>query len=268
MQKALFADERVKKMSENPGNQAFLRTLEDQVSDDDMDLIDVVEDPQSESSQSQSQEREQGQEKEQEQGERKDGVLVPNSQPTTDRPPAHMRRTKNGKKPSNIGEIRESLSSLLDEPEGSFVAPTELGSDSEDEASRDKENVGPRNSAVKDRISLGRASGSSAGGRRAFAGSSQGVRAPTLLRRATSNSLVSNLNETSGSKGGAGGDMFGEKIRKGAGRGTGAFGGAATGGGVGKAESAGDAKRRERRMRGAEERLRAARGLFGGVAFE
>lgn len=258
-------------MSENPGNQAFLRTLEDQVSDDDMDIIDIVEEPGSESSQSQSQEREQAQaqeekEKEKEKGERRDGVVVPNSQPATDRPPAHMRRTKNGKKPSNIGEIRESLSSLLDEPEGSFVAPTELGSDSEDEASRDKENVGPRN-AVKDRISLGRATGSSASGRRAFAGASQGGRAPTLLRRATSNSLVSNLSETS-SKGGAAGDMFGEKIRKGAGRGTGAFGGAGRGGGVGKAESAGDAKRRERRMRGAEERLKAAQGLFGGVAFE
>ena len=198
MQKALFADERVKKMSEDPGNQAFLRTLEDQISDDDMDLIDVVEEPGSGSSQSQSQEGEQGQGQENGEKEgRRDGVLVPNSQPTTDRPPAHMRRTKNGKKPSNIGEIRESLSSLLDEPEGSFVAPTELGSDSEDELSRDKENLGPRN-AVKDRISLGRASGSSGAGRRAFAGSSQGAKAPTLLRRATSNSLVSNLSETFG----------------------------------------------------------------------
>ena len=274
MQKALFADERVKKMSENPGNQAFLRTLEDQVSGDEMDLIDIEE---PETSQSQSQSQEKG--KDVVAGEKKGeaGVLVPNSQPVAaNRAPAHMRRTKEGRKPSNIGEIRESLSSLLDEPSGSsVVAPTEFGSESEDDGGAgDKENVSPRqrrrgSGPVKDRISLRRAAptaAESAGGRRAFTAGSQGFRAPTLLRRATSSSLAASVAESSSSSGGGRkkevDGMFGEKIRKGAGRGSGVVKG------VEVRESKGEVKRRERRMKGAEERLRAARGLFGGVAFE
>src|SRR5436190_19002525 len=39
MQRALFADERISKVAENPRNQAFLRTIEDRGSDDDMDFI-------------------------------------------------------------------------------------------------------------------------------------------------------------------------------------------------------------------------------------
>ena len=42
MQKALFSDERVKKIAENPGNQAFLRTIEDHGSDDEMDFLDFA----------------------------------------------------------------------------------------------------------------------------------------------------------------------------------------------------------------------------------
>lgn len=256
MQKALFADERVKKMSENPGNQAFLRTLEDNASGDELDIIDI-EEPEPSQSQSQSQEHEPVQQKE--------DVLVPNSQPAADRPPAHQRRTKNGKKPSNISEVRESLSSLLDEP--SVIAPTQFGSDSEDDGGN-KENVSPpRRGPVRDRIAMKRASTSesSSGGRRAFVGSSQGFRVPTLLRRATSSSLSSNLKASSADGKKAADSMFGEKIKKGAGRGTGVVAGERRA--VVK-ESAGDARRREKRMKGSEDRLRAARGLFGGAAFE
>lgn len=256
MQKALFADERVKKMSENPGNQAFLRTLEDNASGDELDIIDI-EEPESSQSQSQSQSQAPAQQKE--------DVVVPDSQPAANRAPAHQRRTKNGRKPGNISDVRESLSSLLDEP--SVIAPTEFGSDSEDEGG-DKENVSPRRRGpVRDRIAMKRASTSesSNGGRRAFAGSSQGFRAPTLLRRATSSSLASNLTASSGDGKKKADSMFGEKIKKGAGRGTGVVAGERRA--VAK-ESAGDARRRERRMKGAEDRLKAARGLFGGVAFE
>ncbi|SPO06636.1 related to MRC1 - Mediator of the Replication Checkpoint [Cephalotrichum gorgonifer] len=285
MQKALFADERVKKMSEKPGNEAFLRTLEDRMSGDEMDFIDIIDDGESEeeSSQSQSQPRSRSRSQDR-QGQAE--VLVPNSQPTTttDRPSANMRRTKGGRKPSNIGDIRQSLSTLLDEPASSVIAPTEIDSESEDDEFRsNKENVSPRrhSGAVQDRISSRRtsSSGSSVNGRHAFAMGStqQGFKAPTLLRRATSNSLVSNLTSTSGGSGdgaGADGGMFGDKIKKAVGRGSGvAFGGAEPKGSsfgrkAAETGAGAEAKRKERKMKDVEARLKAARGLFGGVAFE
>lgn len=239
MQKALFADERVKKISEDPGNQAFLRTLEDQGSGDEMDFIDVQEpEVEGDQSQSQSQEREQEKEKGQE-----GAVLIPNSQPVN-RAPAHMRRTKNGKKASDISDIRESLSSLLDEP--SAIAPTELGSESEGDDAPNKENIYPPKGPVRDRITRGPSASIPPNARRGF-GPSQSFRAPSLLRKATSSS--------SDFAGGA--DMFGEKIKKGAGRGSGVV--------KERREGSGEVRRRERRMKGAEERLRAAKGLFGGT---
>ncbi|KAK3681471.1 MRC1-like domain-containing protein [Podospora appendiculata] len=124
MQRALFADERISKVAENPRNQAFLRTIEDHGSDDDMDFIfappPVLESQGSQSSVSADPET----------------TTIPDSQPTTSRPAANPRRTKEGKKPSNIGDIRESLSNLFDEPLNfsSVIPATELGSDSDGEA--------------------------------------------------------------------------------------------------------------------------------------
>ncbi|ROT41215.1 hypothetical protein SODALDRAFT_330932, partial [Sodiomyces alkalinus F11] len=228
MQKALFADERIKKMAEKPGNQAFLRTIEDRGSDEEMDFLDIGPDPMdvdvenSHNSSSSSQDQ-----------------TVPDSQPQAEsRAPlgtagnrgfANPRRTKDAKKkkkPSNIGEIRESLSSLLEEPEAPVIPVTEVGSDSsegeDDEVSgrsaaaaaasrSDKENTSPRGrnrrrtgmgsrpaaAGIIDRMSLKRESSSNASthSRVAFARSaaggsgSSGFKVPALLRRATTNSL-------------------------------------------------------------------------------
>lgn len=147
---------------------------------------------------------------------------------------ANPRRTKDGKrKPSNIGEIRESLSSLLEEPEGSIVPATEVGSDSEaeddDETSRraadaaasggDKENTSPKGrnrrrgrAAVIDRMSLKRESSSNASthSRTAFArptagvSGSSGFKVPGLLRRATANSISVTSGSSSTGAGGGG----------------------------------------------------------------
>ena len=58
MQKALFADDRIKKIAEKPGNSAFMRTLEDRESDDEMDFLEVgPETMDTEGSQSASQEQ-------------------------------------------------------------------------------------------------------------------------------------------------------------------------------------------------------------------
>jgi mediator of replication checkpoint protein 1 len=284
MQKALFADERVKKMAENPGNQAFLRTLEDHVSDDEMDIINVDEPDETEESQSQS-DVPQG--------------VVPDSQPTPKtqqpksgagkHPPAHMRRTKDGKKPSNLGEIRESLSSLLEDPDMAIVPATQYGSESEAEedpipstSRSDKENRSPppprnnrRTNEVCDRISLKRAnsSSSSVNARHAFTiGSTQsgGFNAPALLRRATSNSFMSSVSASSSGTStptdNPKHNSFGDKIKKGATKGSGIIRERDR---TGAKQLAGmREKRDQRRMKGAEERLRAVSGLFGGAKFE
>lgn len=227
MQRALFADERISKVAENPRNQAFLRTIEDRGSDDDDDMDFILAPPplpapaalerqDSASSAGQT-------------------ATIPASQPqAASRPPTNPRRTKEGRRPANIGEIRESLSNLLDEPLNSSIIPaTELGSSSESESehppnnssSSNKENRPGRRAkpdAIIDRIRLKRnnSSSSSASGTTtttttsttagtgsnrplAFAPSNNNsstangaaattpFRVPALLRRATTNSLMS-----------------------------------------------------------------------------
>lgn len=252
MQRALFADERISKVAENPRNQAFLRTIEDHGSDDDMDFLFAPPPPgpgvDSQDSQSE-----------------KEGTVIPDSQPqagagtgAAGRRIANPRRSKpkEGKKPSNVGDIRESLSNLLEDPlhSSSVIPATVLDSDEDEEmddleieppierdssagsaaSNSDKENRNPRRGrvAIVDRISLKRhassastASGSGGGDRLAFAtasSSSGSFKVPALLRRATTNSLMSGgtSSATSTSKdnnsGNGSGSVFGEdaKIKK------------------------------------------------------
>lgn len=289
MQKALFADERVKKMAENPGNQAFLRSIEDRGSDDDMDFLDVTEDLVREDSQSQSQSAQD------------DGQVVPDSQPrpalgaaAENRAPAHMRRTKGGRKPANIGEVRETLSNLLDEGrEVSVIPATEIGSDSEREEEEgdtssirsDKENHAPNprrgRQMVVDRITLKRNSSSvtSTGGnsRLAFAAqaSSSTFKVPALLRRATTNSLKSSSSGSSGGAtsvagdGGGSAGGFGEdaKIKKAASKRSGINAFARENERRAKlAEN--ERRRQEKKVRGAERRIGVVGGLLGKGSFE
>ncbi|KAK3942275.1 MRC1-like domain-containing protein [Diplogelasinospora grovesii] len=207
MQRALFTDERISKVASNPRNSAFLRSIEDRGSDDDDEMDFIL--PTAPAAPT---------------------AVIPNSQPDTNTGVSagtNPRRTtkNNGKKPANLGEIRESLSNLLDEPHTSSVIPaTELGSDDDSEnddepsSSSNKENQpntgsNPRRTtgsgggvAVVDRLTLKRNSSSSSmsrSGKLAFANpaaanssgaaNNGGFKVPGLLRRATTNSsLISN----------------------------------------------------------------------------
>lgn len=297
MQKALFSDERVKKMAENPGNQAFLRTIEDQGSDDEMDFLEIVEAPASQGDESQSQNEQPEQAEQQQQQQRQ---IIPDSQPRKplgsagdNRAPAHMRRTKDGKKPSNIGEVRETLSDLLEDGRHSSVIPaTEVGSDSEDEDARpasrgNKENHSPASrrsrNVVVDRISLKRnaSSGlSSSSNRLAFTtagGSSSSFKVPaSLLRRATTNSsLLSTASTTTSSSsttmatGSGSGSGFGEeaKIKKGAGKKSGINGFARDNEKMARMQE-NERRREEKKVRGAESRAGLVGGLLGKGSFE
>ncbi|OLN85562.1 Mediator of replication checkpoint protein 1 [Colletotrichum chlorophyti] len=297
MQQALFADERIKKIAEKPGNQAFLRTLEDRGSDDEMDFLDFAPEPM-ETDESQSQEQ--------------PTQTVPDSQPSAqrqplapapaaNRPPAHMRRTKDGKKPSNLGEIRESVSSLLEDSNADVIPATDPASDSEaDDESRpssprsNKENRSPaknprRTNArhVVDRLSLKRnpsSNMSTTSNKLAFAmpsvaasslSSSGSFKVPSLLRRATTNSSV--LSTGSSTIGGAGNSSFvaaaaggfGDdgKIKKNASKRSGVS--ALARENERKAAIQENEKRREaRKWKGAERRVKAVGGLFGAGKFE
>lgn len=301
MQRALLADEKLGKIAENPKRQAFLRAIEDRGSDDEMDFLeDFAEQDNAADSQSQSQAED-------------SPLRVPDSQPdvTMDslkrkrpdnaaegamRPPPSLRRTKLAKKPSNISEIRESLSSLIEEPNHISV-PTHSDSETDDELEiegapgleprreREKENRDPfalrrTNVQTVDRIALKRASSSSvsANARLAFSTSlstTPGFKVPALLRRATTNnSIASGSSSTNSSVSGgmsatermAGGPGT-EGIRRGGGKNSGVHFFARESerrAAVMKTEK----RREQKRFKGAEVRRKVVGGLFGGGKFE
>ncbi|KAK0652940.1 MRC1-like domain-containing protein [Cercophora newfieldiana] len=285
MQKALFADERISKVAENPRNQAFLRTIEDHGSDDDMDFIFAPSPtaPGLVSEDSQSSEKADGA-----------ATTIPDSQPQeSQRAPAHLRRTKPGKKPSHIGDIRESLSNLLDEPlNSSTVIPaTDIGSGSDDDeedpfppasssstTAPNKENRNPRRRpAVVDRISLKRNSSSNlsaTSNRLAFTSATSATgtfKVPALLRRATTNSLISSSSSTTSSTGvtthNASADTSSSKIKKPTGKWSGVNYFAREN--ERRAAVAEMERRREaKKWKGAEGRSKVVGGLFGGGKFE
>ncbi|KAI0443738.1 hypothetical protein F4803DRAFT_514030, partial [Xylaria telfairii] len=217
MQKALFADERIGKIAENPRNAAFLKSIEDVNNDDEWDFGENFADTTSTSGDdSQSQNASSANE-----------AILDSQPPTTGRkrsrtddhaprPAPNERRPKADARPSSIAEVRKSLSTLLDEPNastGSIIPATEVDSDSDKEGERlstphlNKENRRPSRQAgggVVDRITLKRNSSSSlstgsATSKLAFTAPSStgsGFKVPALLRRATTNStkLVSNSN--------------------------------------------------------------------------
>lgn len=293
MQKALFADERISKVAENPRNQAFMRTIEDIGSDEEMDFLYEPAPGDNKDSQEESQDNHP----------QSTGSVVPDSQPAAagtmsapaKRAPAAERRTKPSKKPSNIGEIRETLSNLLDEPSGnSIISATDFGSDSEegggdedDGGSSNKENANPRRGRsrhagqVVDRISLkrqGSSNVSTGGSRLAFAApnsSNAGFKVPALLRRATTNSLISTGSSSASGKGGAAGASgssaggFGEeaKIKSKAGKKSG-ISYLARENDRRKAVDEAEKRREQRKFRAVEGRSKVVGGLFGAGKFE
>lgn len=296
MQRALFSDERISKVAENPRNQAFLKTIEDAGSDDDMDFLFAPPPrvPGLDSQDSQASDASTTPAA---------AVTIPDSQPQP-----NPRRTKT-KPPSNIGDIRHSLSNLLDEPlhstsSSSVIPATDLdsnsGSDDEaDEAdeptpttttTKEKETQpgNPRRRpAVVDRISLKRNSSSSlsttssTSNRQAFttttsSTSTGGFKVPALLRRATTNSLISSSSTTASRTGvttdtasgaGAGAGAGVGKIKKSAGKRSG-ISYLARENERRAAVSEMEARREAKKWKGAEGRGKVVGGLFGGGKFE
>ncbi|KAI1270456.1 hypothetical protein F5Y18DRAFT_13663 [Xylariaceae sp. FL1019] len=297
MQKALFADERIGKIAENPRNAAFLKSIEDRNSDDEWDFGDnfAAETTATGGDDSQSQSQPQADE------------AIPDSQPPAGgrkrsrmddhaRPDAKARRTQEDARPASLADVKRSLSSLLEEPNGSVgsvIPSTNPESDDEERpttANSDKENRRPRRSTgVVDRIALKRnssnASTSSTGsGRLAFAAPSaggSGFKVPALLRRATTNSLMSQGSQSqptsvtgsttvrpSGGSLNKAGSFGGDgKLKKNAGKRSGISGFAHENERRAKvAES--ERRREERKWKGAEGRGKVVGGLFGGGRFE
>ncbi|KAG4440535.1 hypothetical protein IFR05_004005 [Cadophora sp. M221] len=298
MRKALLADERIGKIAENPKRQAFLRAIEDRGSEDEMDFLeDFAEQDEGTDSQSQSQSQGEGAPQ-----------VVPDSQPTSmgppkrkhsddsadsqNRAPPHLRRTKPGKKPSNLSEIRESLSSLIEEP-NAVLAPEDSGSESEDELEieggedlgpskeKNKENRDPfalrrTKVSVVDRISLKRASSSSISNSTKLAftvsSSTAGFKVPPLLRRATTNNSLASSTSSSVSGGMSGtermaGGAGNEGVKRGGGKNSGVNYFARES--ERRAAVAKTEKRREMKMvKGAQNRRKVVGGLFGGGKFE
>ncbi|KAJ1326601.1 mediator of replication checkpoint protein 1 [Microdochium nivale] len=301
MQKALFADERIGKIAENPRNSAFMKSIEDRDSDDEFDFDDnFAEEKPEEESQSQE-------------AAGMDGEAIPESQPapakageTTNtgrkrsrmddqsaRPAPHSRRAvaRGEARASSLAEVQRSLSSLLEEPNASLIPATDFGSDSEGEEQTsatpsNKENqtvAGYTKAAVVDRIALKRGSSNASTGsnssRLAFASAgsaSGGFKVPALLRRATTNSLLSSsststvagpsngMQPNTGKTGG-----FGEeaKLKKNAGKKSGVnYFARET---ERRAVVADKEKKREaRKMKGVEGRASVVGGLFGKGSFE
>jgi mediator of replication checkpoint protein 1 len=296
MRKALLADERIGKIAENPKRQAFLRAIEDRGSEDEMDFLDDFAE-QDDGTDSQSQSQGEGSQQ-----------VVPDSQPTVmgppkrkhssdaeaieNRPAPHLRRTKPAKKPSNLSEIRESLSSLIEEPNAVIMA-AESGSDTEDELEiegdddlssqkvRDKENRDPfalrrTNVPIIDRISLKRASSNTVSNstRLAFATTSAtpGFKVPPLLRRATTNSSIASSTSSSVSGGMSAtermaGGAVSDGVRRGGGKNSGVHYFARES--ERRAAVVKTEKRREQKLvKGAQVRRKVVGGLFGGGKFE
>lgn len=294
MRKALLTDERIGKIAENPKRQAFLRAIEDRGSDNEMDFLDEVAEKEDTDSQSQSQ---------------AEGMpdIIPSSQPaemgppkrkrsddesmSEARAPPNQRRTQHGKKPSNLSEIRESLSSLIEEPNSMIV---EEPSDSEDELeiegdedlisapAKNKENRDPfalrrTNIQVIDRITLKRESSSTISNtsRMAFSAASAtpGFKVPALLRRATTNSSITST--STGVTGGGSmsvtertaGGAAGEGVKRGGGKNSGiSYLARET---ERRAAMVKTEKRREKRLvKGAQVRRKVVGGMLGSGKFE
>lgn len=137
--KMLLQDENVKDWAEkgkhSKGKDAFLKAIADddeREAEDMIDLDDEEQDPADESTQ-QSQPEVDGVPLQEISGNKRPAEEDGNA--SQERPPAKQRRTKEAdaafSRPTSIGQVRESLSFLLDEPAHEMVGPTALDEDSD-----------------------------------------------------------------------------------------------------------------------------------------
>ncbi|KAI9647805.1 hypothetical protein NHQ30_004193 [Ciborinia camelliae] len=289
--KALLADEKLGKIAQNPKREAFLRAIEDRGSDDEMCFLDDFQERDDTSdSQSQTQNDESQQPQQNQAGE----VMgpPPKRKHSDDtgyvRPPPHLRRT--GKKPSNLSEVRESLSSLIEDPHAMSTS-IDIGSDSEDdleieggpeqESQKNRDPFAVRRTGISiiDRLQLKRKSSSNVAAnneRLAFAAPSSqpGHRVVPLLRKATTNSSILSGTSSTGVSTGmsatermAGGKDEGSGIRRGGGKNSGvnSF--------VRESERRAmmdkkEKRREQKKFKGVESRRKAVGGLFGKGTFD
>ncbi|KAF2493462.1 hypothetical protein BU16DRAFT_583558 [Lophium mytilinum] len=201
MKQALYADEKVGAIAQNPKKAAFLRALEDFDDDADNDyLLDGPDfDIEIDASQSEAISVPDSQQAEG----ANDAAAPPNplkrkhaptdSLEKENRPPPNLRRTgavDDARKPTSLADIRESVSFLIDEPhsipESQFSASE---SEDEEDTTRDTRTSRP----IIDRLTLSRSNSAAeaTSGAMAFhaptTGSHPGFRVPSLIRRATSN---------------------------------------------------------------------------------
>ncbi|KAK5660141.1 hypothetical protein OQA88_13610 [Cercophora sp. LCS_1] len=277
MQRALFADERISQVASNPRNSAFLKTIEDRGSDDELDFLNPPPLPTANTGDSQSSTTE---------------TIIPNSQPTTlitlpTNTTTNPRRTKPGptaKKPSTLGDIRSSLSNLLDEytPLTSSIIPATEHNPSRSTSpdlptSTSTTSTNPRRRpAVVDRINLKRSSSNTGNttNRLAFSTTSTSAfKPPSLLHRAMTNSsrLSSESSSSTGvttSNGLSAKTSTTEKtIKKGAGKRSGVQYFARENERRAKVEEM-ERRREKRKLKGVEGRKGVVGGLFGAGQFE
>lgn len=120
MRRALLADDKMGELAENPKKAAFFKAIEDREVEDDFEL-DFLEEKgsgsQGESSQGVTTDEQTDTTQESKKRKR---PLEPSAEDTTNRAPAHLRRTPASamsRKPATLAEIRESLSFLTETPE-------------------------------------------------------------------------------------------------------------------------------------------------------
>ena len=145
MKALLQNDENLGKIAEQPKKAAFLRAIEDHDSEDEMDLFDDPEQNGPVPDSQVSTDTPRGGPSETQVPASNEGPLK-RKHPNDDnfvRPPAQLRRTNKGKKPSNLAEVRETLSFLIDDQQSVPETPIS-GSESEQTISEDEE--GPRTS--------------------------------------------------------------------------------------------------------------------------
>jgi mediator of replication checkpoint protein 1 len=299
---AILEDERLGKIAENPKKMAFLRAIEDRDEEDEIGFLDDLGEPDDEpisSGESQDKSQVESSQKEVDGAYSKDGSPAgsPKRKRAEDaepgkRLPPHLRRIMRASRPSNLADIRKTISNLTEDPNAMFHSSTPLVSESEgeDETSdtersqeKDKENRDPfaarrrpANVAV-DRILLKQSSSltaSSATTRLAFAAPSSTplFKVPALLKRTTTNlSLASTTSTgtTTGTERAAGCSGFGGegKGMKKAGKNSGVNYFARENERRAKMEET-LKKRNEKRLKSAEGRRKVVGGLFAGGKFE
>ncbi|KAL9021539.1 MAG: hypothetical protein Q9185_001270 [Variospora sp. 1 TL-2023] len=257
MRKALLENENVGKIAEDPKKLAFLRAIEDREDDEDLDFLDQPEAASQPAIDIESQETAASQPQARPEplalGKRK-RPLTESVPDTANRPRPAARRTLAESKPQSLADIRASLSFLIEEPDAVIIAPPSSSPVASDNEHENDENIDAPSStksstdrhpfsshrhrtngtaSVIDRLSLKRTSTvstSTASSKLFFhapSTDSSGFKVPSLLRRATTSTSSSFLNNVksktdqhgistfAGSDRAAGGGEKGDFVRKG-----------------------------------------------------